>query len=524
MIQVKARIRQHEEIPIRFAPTIDARGPLMLFSLLLAVAFGSSGCMHSGVMPGFATADQPRIKLAEIRPGDANESGREPGQAQEAAVEADSEAGDGEELELTEEDLEVGLCKDDIYATWLKTQYYRQAAAPAPKQGTEFDANTNPGGAANRKLYSRGSRKGRARRSAAESRDMAALHYAANRFVGRMDDYYGGLPLVAHPRVEFWIRYFKTQGRASFLKWLVRGESVHQVVAPLLREQGLPAELYFLAMVESGFSNAAYSRARATGTWQFMSGTAKLYGLRIDYWVDERRDPVKSTIAAASFLRDLYEDFGDWHLAMAAYNAGPGKIRKAMRQTGKRTFWDIADTNAIRPETKHYVPKVLAALTLASNPKLHGFDVKPDPGNEIPATAVVVREPIRLSEVAVRLDVPLRSLKSWNPELIHEITPPRRARDNRKAVDGYRLRLPESLVTKYAEIENNLAAVEVKDIHMHRIRPGETLARIAQRYQVRVSQILSLNPSLRPTRLKTGAEIAVPVPSVVAKVQAAGRS
>ena len=270
-------------------------------------------------------------------------------------------------------------------------------------------------------------------------------------------------------------------------------------------------------MVESGFSNAAYSRAKATGTWQFMSGTAKLYGLRIDYWIDERRDPVKSTVAAAQFLRDLYEDFGDWHLAMAAYNAGPGKIRKAMRQTGRKSFWDIADTNAIRPETKHYVPKVLAALALASNPKLHGFEVKLDPANEMPGTSVLTKEPVRLSEVAIKLNIPIRSLRNWNPELIHEITPPRRARSN---ADGYRLRMPEPLAAKFQQIEASLAAVEVKDIHMHKIKPGETLARIAQIYKVRVNQILSLNPTLRPTRLRTGVEIAVPVPSVVAKVQA----
>lgn len=454
--------------------------------------------------------------MAEIRPQQL------PGEGVDDGDEGDDSAMDSgdDDFEMTEEILEEGLCKDDIYATWLKNQYYANYGSNKHVSGTEFDAATNPGGKKNRHLYSKGSRSSRARRSAAESREMAALHYAADRFVGEMTDYYGALPVVAHPRVEYWIRYFKTQGRASFLKWLVRGESVHQVVSPLLREQGLPPELYFLAMIESGFSNAAYSRAKATGTWQFMSGTAKLYGLRIDFWVDERRDPVKSTVAAAQFLRDLYEDFGDWHLAMAAYNAGPGKIRKAMRKTGRKSFWDIADTNTIRPETKHYVPKVLAALTLASNPKLHGFEVKPDPSNEIPASSVVVKDPVRLGEVAQKLNIPLRSLRSWNPELIHEITPPRRVNSN---PDGYRLRLPAPLAAKYPQIEQTLAAVEVKDIHMHRIRPGETLARIAQRYKVRVKQILSLNPALRPTRLRTGAEIAVPVPSVVSKAQA-GRS
>ena len=196
------------------------------------------GCLHHPILPGNATSDHPRTRLTEVKP--------EPPQGEEAiaadaATEAEQAFASGEDdIELTEEILEEGLCKDDIYATWLKNQYYAGHVAPKTQAGTEFDGNTNPGGKRNRHLYSKGSRANRSRRGAAESRDMAALHYAANRFVGEITDYYGGIPLVAHPRVEFWIRYFKTQGRASFLKWLVRGESVHQVVAPLLREQGLP--------------------------------------------------------------------------------------------------------------------------------------------------------------------------------------------------------------------------------------------------------------------------------------------
>lgn len=468
------------------------------------------------MLPGFATSDYPR-QMVEVVPGNA------PNEGDGFIAAAEDVAGDSNEsdaLELTEEILEEGLCRDDIYATWLKKQFHLSKSRLNNSPSTEFDRHAHPGGKKNRRIYSRGSRKSRSRRSAAASKEMAALHYAANRFSGEMKDYYGAIPLVAHPRVEFWVRYFKTQGRASFLKWLVRGESVHQTVAPILKDQGLPAELYFLAMVESGFSNAAYSRAKATGTWQFMSGTAKLYGLRIDHWVDERRDPVKSTVAAARFLRDLYEDFGDWHLAMAAYNAGPGKIRRAIRKTGQKSFWAIADTNLIRPETKHYVPKVLAALTLASNPKQHGFEVKPDPRNEIPSGEVLIKDPVKLSEVAVKLKIPVRSLRSWNPELIREITPPSRGR---WAKTGYRLRVPASLAEKFEEIEGSLAAVEVVDIHMHKIRQGETLSRIARKYKVAIKQIMSLNPALRPTRLRTGSQIAVPVPSIVTKAQA-GRS
>jgi len=393
---------------------------------------------------------------------------------------------------LAPEDLEDGFCKDDIYATWLKNEWYAQnPKSKEPKQQS----------------------RGKSRRrgiSKMDEREINAMHYARRRLVGEMVPYFGAIPVVANPLVEQWLRYFKTSGRRSFLRWLVRGESVREVVAPLLREQGLPPEFFFLAMIESGFSNSAYSSARATGTWQFMSGTAKLYGLRIDHFVDERRDPVKSTLAAAEFLKDLYEDFGDWYLAMAAYNAGPGRVRRAIRATGTRDFWKIADSRGFPRETRNYVPKMLAALIMASNPRAHGFDIKSDPGDKMPRATVRLHTPASLDEISVKLGLPPRAVQSWNPELVRNVTPPR-------ARDGYALRLPESLLPRFAEIESKLSTIEVKEVLMHRVRAGETLSRIARRYQVNIRQILSVNPTLKPTRLKVGAEIAVPVPSVVTK-------
>ncbi len=409
----------------------------------------------------------------------------------DVAVEVD------DEQDLSLDAFEEGFCKDDIYATWLKQQWY----ANNPKNK---DPKPDP------RLAPRGRKR---TLSQAEEREIRAIHYARQRLVGEMVPYFGAIPVVANPMVEHWLRYFKTSGRRAFLKWLVRGESVREVVGPLLKEQGLPPELFFLAMIESGFSNSAYSRARATGTWQFMSGTAKIYGLRIDHFVDERRDPVKSTIAAANFLKDLYIEFGDWYLAMAAYNAGPGKIRRAVRAVGAKDFWKIAETRHIAKETRHYVPKMLAALIMASNPKAHGFDVKPNPVDMMPRATVKLRTPASLDEIASKLGLPPRVVQWWNPELIRNVTPPR-------ARDGYALRLPESLLPRFAAIESELSTVEVKEVQMHKIRPGETLARIARRYQVNVKQILSVNPTLKPNRLKVGSEIAVPVPAVVTRPKA----
>lgn len=415
--------------------------------------------------------------------GDASSSGVSPEEEEEGP-------------EISAEDLEEGFCKDDIYANYLKQQYLKTAKPVATKYYTE---RTKKG----KKV-----RVGMARDPEVES-----TYYARTRLVGPMSPYFGALPVVANPKVEYWMRYFKTSGRRHFLKWLVRGNTVQETIKPLLKDKGVPPELLFLAMIESGFSNSAYSHARATGTWQFMSGTAKLYGLRINHWIDERRDPVKATLAAAELMKDLYTDFGDWYLAMAAYNAGPGKVRKAIAMTGTRDFWKIAETRWLRPETKHYVPKMLAALILASNPKAHEFyDIGTDPADVIPNAAIAVKQPTRVDEIAQGLGISLMQIKTWNPELLRDITPPLRG----EAV--YHLRLPENLARKFTSIEQSLTPLEVQDIAVHTIRRGDTLAKIARIYKVGIKQIMSMNPDLNKAKgLRIGSNISVPVPGVVVK-------
>ena len=382
-------------------------------------------------------------------------------------------------------DLEQGFCRDDVYAQYF-TEEYKKTKTLSQKL--------------------RGLRSSRSRKIATKQYRYDALHYAFNQMNGKEMPYFGGIPVVINERVEYWINYFKGRGRRTFLRWLVRGESMKPVVFPVLKEKGLPQEFFYLAMVESGFNNGAYSSAKATGTWQFMHGTAKLYGLQINHWVDERKDPTKSTIAAANYLEDLYEKSGDWYLAMAGYNAGPGRIRRAIRRTKTRDFWSIAQTLHLNRETSNYVPKVLAAVLLASSPKKHGFDLTPDPNNLYPKSFAYAQRPVRLTEVASGLGIPLSVLKRWNPELIRDITPPVKG--------GYKLRLPASYAVKYAAIEPQLSVLEVTDVHMYKIRNGDTLSTIARKYKVRINQILQINPNLKARTLRIGKRIAIPVPGV----------
>lgn len=380
--------------------------------------------------------------------------------------------------------VEPGYCHDGVVSRYL-TQKFRKET---PFTKSEL------------KLMNK-------RRRYAGTIDTRALENARNTLAGKAAPYFGAIPVVVNSEVDFWIQYYKTTGRRQFMRWLVRGESFKHLLQPVLQDNGLPPEFFYLAMIESGFNNGASSHAKATGTWQFMKGTAKLYGLKIDHWVDERRDPIKSSVAAANYLRDLYRDLGDWNLAMAAYNAGPGRIRGSIRKVGSRDFWEIARTNALAKETRQYVPKVLAAILLASNPNLHGFDYQQSATQDMPTGMVNVTGPVRLDEVARELKISLSTLQTWNPEIIRNITPPRR--------DGYALRLPVHLIGQFAAIEDRLSTVEVTDVQMHKIRRGETLSKISRLYKVSVQQIMQINPGIRASALRPGRDLAIPIPGIV---------
>jgi membrane-bound lytic murein transglycosylase D len=395
----------------------------------------------------------------------------------------DEDAGDEELLSG------AGFCRDDIYTKYLLGVFKDAQVSQSTKRKDNSPKQQ-------RIFESRG------------------LHYAASRLRGTSAAYFGSFPIVMNQRVEFWIRYFKTGGRGAFLKWLVQGEAVRDIIQAGLRNEGVPIELFYLAMVESGFNNRALSHAKAIGTWQFMEGTAKLYGLNVGYWVDERRDPAKSTVAAARYLKELYGRFGDWYLAIAAYNAGPGKISSAVRRSGSRDFWDLVETSYIAPETKDYVPKVLAAISLATNPEEHGIQYYANPEDTLPQSTVFVSRPVMLTEVAAKLGVTLAQVYRWNPEIMQHIVPPASTWQDKP---GYQFRLPQNLIERFVESEESLTLLEIQDFKMHQVQRGETLAKIARKYKLSISTILNFNPSLSPKRLKIGRQVAIPIPGIVTK-------
>ncbi|MFA9561436.1 MAG: lytic transglycosylase domain-containing protein, partial [Nitrospirota bacterium] len=184
---------------------------------------------------------------------------------------------------------------------------------------------------------------------------------------------YGTIPLVINDAVAKNLRYFQQGITDRFQSYLDRFHHYKEIVEPIFQEFGLPTDLMYLSLVESGFNPRAFSRARASGPWQFMKATGRMYKLNVNWYVDERRDPIKSTVAAAHHLRDLYDRFGSWPLALAAYNAGSGKVSRAIRKTGSRDFWKIRRTWYIRRETKDYVPRFIAATLIAKNPTAYGF-------------------------------------------------------------------------------------------------------------------------------------------------------
>src|SRR3954471_23294490 len=186
--------------------------------------------------------------------------------------------------------------------------------------------------------------------------------------VGTVKDGYD-IPVEMQPLVAEYIHFFQGAGRVWFRKWMSRSTRYIPVMTPILEASGVPRDLVYLAMIESGFSAQAYSWAHAAGPWQFINGTGKLFGLRNDFWVDERRDPLKSTGAAARFLKNLHQELGHWYLAWAGYNAGGGKVRRVMEKKGTSDFWEMSEGKGFANETKHYVPKLIACALVAKHPR-----------------------------------------------------------------------------------------------------------------------------------------------------------
>jgi len=296
---------------------------------------------------------------------------------------------------------------------------------------------------------------------------------------------YGEVSLILNPSVERKIRYFQTVIPDRFQEWLDRFQKYKPVVEQIFAELGLPQELVYLSVIESGFNPRAYSRARAAGPWQFMKGTGSTYGLRVNWYLDERRDPIKSSVAAAQHLRDLYDRFGSWPLALAAYNAGTGKISRAIKKSGTRDYWKIRRTRYIRRETREYVPKFMAATIIATNPTLFGFRVASDEVHEY--DEVLMKNTIHLRTVAKKTGLAFEDLRLLNPELRRSITPPQK--------DGYFLKVPVGMGYHVENVREELKqwTQPPPQVNWYRVRSGDSLSVIAHRFKMNVGKLKGMN-------------------------------
>jgi membrane-bound lytic murein transglycosylase D len=314
------------------------------------------------------------------------------------------------------------------------------------------------------------------------------------------------IPLTLNSKVEYFINFFQVSGRNWFAKWLSRSERYLPMMQEVLKKNGLPVDLVYLAMIESGFSTHAQSHASAVGPWQFISGTGKRYSLRIDQWIDERRDPLKSTVAAALYLKDLYSIFNkDWYLAAAGYNAGENKILRAIGMYNSSDFWQLTEGSYLKRETKDYVPKLLAAAIIAKEPAKYGFaDVAYLPPLEFDTVSIPSRTDLDL--VARILNVPVNTIRELNPALRTWCTPP--------DYPGYELKLPKGtgplFMSHYGKIPPEERYLVRTSYAQHKVRRGETLETIARRYGTSSAELATLN-DLQGRRLLRGRTLRVPV-------------
>ncbi|WP_457573714.1 LysM peptidoglycan-binding domain-containing protein [Desulfolithobacter sp.] len=307
-------------------------------------------------------------------------------------------------------------------------------------------------------------------------------------------------PITINKQVEFYLDLFQNRQRRYFKRWLARSTKYLPFIQEELKKAGLPLDLAYLAMIESGFNPRAYSRAHASGLWQFIRSTGRNYGLRIDRWVDERRNPDKATRAAIAYLSTLYNEFGDWYLAVAAYNAGEGKIGRAIRRYKTRDFWQLARYRYLRLETKRYVPKLIAAILIAREPEKYGFtDIK----YEEPERYDLVKVPPRtdLAAVATAGNTSVKTLKNLNTELLRNQTPP--------GLSSYTLRIPEGRGEVVAANLKRLHPVITTGFKTHKVRKGDTLTRICRKYGLNKTTLLKAN-DLHSATLRPGQRLRIP--------------
>lgn len=314
--------------------------------------------------------------------------------------------------------------------------------------------------------------------------------------VGRFD-----IPMVVNKRVLQFLEYYRGPGREITELGLKRAGRYLDYFKEVFAREGLPLDLVYIPHVESLFQPTAYSRARARGIWQFMSGTAKLYGLHVGWWVDERSNVERSTVAAARHLKDLYEKFGDWYLVMAAYNAGAGRIERNLRRYGRLDYWSMVDRRLLPRETRHYVPAILASILIYKYPQTYGFSVEPDHPLEFETVSVDHQFDLRV--IAEEIGIEAEKLEELNPELRRGITP--------YSDQPYALKVPPGT----SELANQRIAEIPPEkrlrVRHHRVTRGDTLWEIARSYGTSLEAVIQANRLRNPNRLRLGQDLIIPL-------------
>ncbi len=320
----------------------------------------------------------------------------------------------------------------------------------------------------------------------------------AFRAFDRADTVIYDVPIEWNDRVENSLVYLQTVARDAFATYLERSGRYMHIVEKTLAEYQLPHDLAYLPLIESGFNPHAYSYARAVGMWQFISATGRTYGLDHNWWYDQRRDFEKSTDAAARHLKDLYEDFGSWNLALAAYNGGAGRIRREIRKKKTEDFWKL------RPhkQTMNYVPLFMAATIIAKQPEKYGF--YPNYKSAIEFDRVEVSKCISFKNISAKTGIPVSDLEFLNPEIRRGVTPP--------DIKNYSLRVPEGYSERFLAVYDDIPSEKNTNWVRHRIRKGESVSTIARRYGVSIASIVQTNNLGRKKRIYAGKTLVVPVP------------
>jgi membrane-bound lytic murein transglycosylase D len=309
-------------------------------------------------------------------------------------------------------------------------------------------------------------------------------------------------PILAHrEEVRHAIDHLLMKEKTFIPRALDKSSLYLPMINEVFDREGLPDELAWLPLIESGFSVHARSRTGATGLWQFMPVTARHYNIRMNFWVDERLDPYTATEKAARHLKDLYRYYQDWELALAAYNAGMGAVNRAIRLGNTRDYWELCEKKLLRRETRDYVPRFYAAVAIAKDPDIYGIDI--GGASKYPAFELLeCAKPVDLTVLANKSGIKLSELRFLNPELRRLITP---------IGETYLLRVPQRAFTRVLDVYRSLPENEIRGLEWHVVKPGETLGGIAERYSTTVGMLVQINGITNTRRLYAGKKILTPV-------------